>query len=105
MLRFLTICFALILPVQCWAVVGSVQTIIVCVPSAFAQAPCPAGQAISTMSAYVLDPAQSAVYAASVAPFDYVAGAEFWSLAFGSIMFMYFTAHGIGLVLKMVKKG
>lgn len=83
--------------------IGSVQTIVVCVPSAFPQAPCPAGQAISTMQGYVLDVSQQANYEAAVAPFDYVYAAGLWSLGFTFVLSLFLVSRSAGAILNFIR--
>lgn len=82
---------------------GTIQTILVCVPSAFAQAPCPAGQAVTTMQAYVLDASQQANYEASVAPFDYMYAASLWALAFTFVVGLYLVTKSAGTILNFIR--
>jgi len=83
--------------------IGSVQTLIVCVPSQFPQAPCPAGQAITTVQGYVLDVSQAATYEAAMAPFDYVYAAGLWSLAFTFVLSLYFVSKSAGTILNFIR--
>jgi len=93
---------------------GSVQTVVVCVPVADAacatqQAVCPAvnGQffAPGNVQAYVLDPSQQNNIEASIGPFDYVYAAGLWSLAFSMVVGLYCVSLGIGSVLDMIRRG
>ncbi|GHD66091.1 hypothetical protein GCM10007350_27790 [Jeongeupia chitinilytica] len=84
---------------------GSVQTVLVCAPSAFAQAPCPAGQAVTVQQVYLLDPSQKAAFEAATADFDYGYAAGVWSLAFCTVVGLYLATHGIGLVLGFIRRG
>lgn len=81
--------------------VGSLQTILVCSPSAFGQAPCPAGHAVTTMQAYVLDPSQQAVFEA---PFDYVFAAGVWSFAFCFVVGLFLISRSAGTVIDMFRR-
>lgn len=83
---------------------GSVQTIVVCVPSAFHQSPCPAGQAIGTIQGYVLDPSQQAAFESSTAPFDYLYAAGIWSFSFSFILGLYLFSKSIGTVLDRIRR-
>jgi len=82
---------------------GTVQTLFVCVASAFPQAPCPAGMAIGTVQGYVLDVAQAANIDASTAPFDYVYAAGLWSLAFTFVLSLYFVSKSTGTILNFIR--
>lgn len=92
--------------------VGSVQTLVVCVPVDQAtgpeqQAVCPVvnGQnfAPANVQAYVIDPAQAASIEAQAAPFDYAKAGEVYGFAFTSVMLLWVSAKGIGAVINMVK--
>lgn len=83
---------------------GAVQTILVCVPSSFAQAPCPAGQAVTTIPAYVLDASQQASYEASMAPFDYVFAAGIWAFAFSFVLGLFLVSKSMGTILAMIRR-
>jgi hypothetical protein len=84
--------------------IGSIQTIVVCVPSAFAQAPCPTGQAVTTIQAYVIDPAQAASVEAQNAPFDYSLAAGMWTLGFTFVVGLYLVTKSAGTILLMIRK-
>lgn len=82
---------------------GSVQTIVVCAPSAFAQAPCPAGMAVTTMQGYIIDPSQASNIEAQNAPFDYAAAAGIWSLGFTFVVGLYLVSKSAGIILNRIK--
>jgi hypothetical protein len=82
---------------------GSVQTIVVCAPSAFAQAPCPAGMAVTTMQGYVIDPAQASNIEAQNEPFDYVVAGQIWGLAFTFVVSLYLVSKSAGVILNRIK--
>ena len=82
---------------------GSVQTIVVCAPSAFAQAPCPAGMAVTTMQGYVIDPAQASNIEAQNEPFDYVVAGQIWGLAFTFVVGLYLVSKSAGVILNRIK--
>ena len=84
---------------------GSVQTILVCVPSAFGQAPCPSGMAVSSMQAYVVDPSEQSYLDALSAPFDYTLAGELWGFAFTTVLALYLVARSAGTVLNFIRKG
>lgn len=83
--------------------IGSTQTIVVCVPSAFAQAPCPAGQAVTTIQAYIIDPSQAASVEAQNAPFDYALAAGFWSIGFTFVVGLYLVSKSAGAILNAIR--
>lgn len=39
-----------------------------------------------------------------MADFDYALAAQFWGLAFGSVVSFYLLAHGVGLVLRFIRE-
>lgn len=82
---------------------GSNQTIVVCMPSAFAQAPCPAGMAVATVQGYVIDPSQAASIEAQNAPFDYALAAGFWSLGFTFVVGLYLVSKSAGTILNAIR--
>lgn len=82
---------------------GSVQTIVVCVPSAFAQAPCPSGMAVSSMQAYVLDASQASNIEAQYAPFDYALASGFFGLGFTSVLGLFLVARSAGTILNVIR--
>lgn len=83
---------------------GAVQTIVVCVPSAFQQSPCPSGHAIGTIQGYVLDPSQQAAYEASIAPFDYAFAASIWAFSFSFVLGLFLLSKSIGTVLDRIRR-
>lgn len=86
--------------------VGSPQLVIVCAPSAdgASQSPCPAGQAISVVSGYLLDPSAQTAYEASFASFDYTVAASIWSLAFTFVVGLYLVSKSVGTVLATIRR-
>jgi hypothetical protein len=82
---------------------GTVQTIVVCAASSTPAAPCPAGQAPATFSAYVLDPAQALYFDAVTAPFDYGVAMSFWTAAFITTLVLYVTPRILGEIIAMVR--
>lgn len=84
--------------------VGAVQTVLVCVPSQFGQAPCPAGTAISAIQAYVTDPSQAQSIEAQNAPFDYSAAASLWTLGFTFVVGLFLVSKSAGTILNMIRR-
>lgn len=92
---------------------GTVQSVVVCVPAtsptATESAVCPSngGQLLQPVQvqAYLLDPSQQSNLEAAFEPFDYGYAAGLWSLAFTTVVGLYFVSHGIGLVLGMIRRG
>lgn len=83
--------------------VGASQTILICVPSAFGQAPCPAGMAVATLQAYVIDPSQAASIEAQNAPFDYGYAAGIWAFAFSFVVGLYLVSKSAGAILSAIR--
>jgi hypothetical protein len=84
-------------------VMGTIQTVVVCTPSAIAQAPCPAGMAVTTIQGYIIDPAQTSNVEAQNAPFDYALAAGFWSMAFTFVVGLYLVSKSAGVILNRIK--
>jgi hypothetical protein len=82
---------------------GSVQTIVVCIPSAQTQQPCPSGMAASTVQGYVLDVSQQSLFEASLAPFDYVVAAAIWGFAFTFVVGLYLVSKSAGTILSAIR--
>ncbi len=93
--------------------VGSVQTVVVCVPASSSttaqRVTCPVvgtqNYVPARVQAYMLDPSQQNNIEAAVGPFDYVYAGGLWALAFSTVVGLYFVSHGIGLVLGMIRRG
>lgn len=92
---------------------GSIQTVVVCKPSATAtaaqQAACPKdGEQLYvpfTVQAYLLDPSQQNNIDAALGPFDYVYASTLWVMAFSMVVGLYFVSQGIGQVLGLIRRG
>ena len=83
--------------------IGSIQTVVVCVPSDSPQLPCPSGQAIATVQGYVIDPAKASNIEAQYADFDYGAAAAIWGMAFTFVVGLYLVSKAAGAVLNRIK--
>lgn len=83
--------------------VGQTQTILICAPSASAQAPCPSGMGVTTMQAYVLDATQGPSIEAQNAEFDYGYAAGVWSMAFTFVVALYLVSKSAGTVIQAVR--
>lgn len=83
---------------------GTVQTIVICVPSGFPQAPCPTGQAVSTVQAYVIDAAQGANIEAQFAPFDYAIASGIFGMAFSFVVGLYLVSKSAGVILQRIRR-
>lgn len=82
---------------------GTVQTILVCAPSWTTQAPCPSGQAVTAVQAYVIDPSQAANFEAATAPFDYTYAAGLWSVAFTMVVGLFLISRSAGTILNFIR--
>lgn len=82
---------------------GAVQTILVCQPAADTVAPCPAGSAPVPTQAYVLAPDQAGFLDAATAPYDFVAGGQFWLAAFVFTLTLYFGSRIYAYIISMVR--
>ncbi len=83
--------------------VGQTQTILICAASDVAQAPCPAGMALTTVQGYVLDPNQAGNIEAQNAEFDYAYAAGIWSMAFTFVVGLYLVAKSAGTVMNAIR--
>lgn len=84
--------------------IGSVQTILVCVPSEFSQAPCPSGMAVATAQAYIIDPSYASNIEAQNEPFDYALGTQIWGMAFTFVVGVYLVSKTAGVILNRIKR-
>ena len=82
---------------------GSIQTILVCMPAAFSQAPCPSGMAVATTQAYMIDPSQASNIEAQNEPFDYALAGEIWGMAFTFVLGLYLVSKSAGVILNRIK--
>lgn len=83
--------------------IGSIQTVVVCVPSDSPQLPCPSGQAMATVQGYMFDPANAASIEAQNGDFDYAAAAGIWGMAFTFVVGLYLVSKAAGVVLNRIK--
>lgn len=83
--------------------VGSEQTLVICVPTQGRGAPCPAGMAPATMSAYVISPSQAASFEAQNAPFDYGVASQIWGVAFTFVLTLYLVSRSAGAIVSAIK--
>lgn len=83
---------------------GTVQTIVICAPSPFSQAPCPSGQAVSTIQGFVLDPASQASFNALTEPFDYSIASQFFMFGFVTVMSFWLLGFAVGAIVNRVKR-
>lgn len=82
---------------------GTVQTLLVCAPSWSTQAPCPSGQAVTVIQAYVIDPSQASNIEAQNAPFDYGYASSVWALGFTSVLGLFLVARSAGTILDRIR--
>lgn len=83
---------------------GSVQTVLVCVPSQFSQAPCPAGTAITVAKAYLIDESQASSVEAQNAPFDYAYASGLWGMGFSFVVGLFLVSKSAGTILNMIRR-
>lgn len=92
---------------------GGIQQVLVCVPvsaapSSMQQQLCPrvGGQYYrsQSMQAYLLNPDSQKQIDAALEPFDYAYAAGLWSLAFSTVVALYFASYGIALVLGFIRR-
>lgn len=82
---------------------GTPENVILCRASATPAAPCGAGEAPVVAQAYVLDPAGSSYFDAIAQPYDYAAGAAFWSAAFVFTLGLYLSTRVFGTLINLVR--
>lgn len=92
--------------------IGSVQSVVVCVPVVNASVVDPACPSVGSqmyeaqrVSAYLVNPSQGAAIDAALAPFDYGYASAVWALAFSMVVGLYVVSHGIGTVLGFLRRG
>ena len=51
------------------------------------------------------DASQQQAVDAALGPFDYGYASALWTLAFSTVVGLYFVSHGISLVLNMIRRG
>ncbi len=84
---------------------GTTQTVLVCINgvSSFGAAPCPPGQTISVVQAYLVTPSEAAKFNANAEPFDSATAGAFFGFAFASTVFVWLLSFGAGAVIRMVR--
>ncbi len=86
------------------AVLGTVQTVVVCIAGAGGvQGPCPDGQIQTVTQAYLVAPTMSSQLDLMTDPFDPGTAGAFFGFAFASTVFVWLSALGAGAIIKMVK--
>lgn len=82
---------------------GSIQTIVVCMPSDSTQLPCPSGQSFSVVKGYLVDPNQAVALEAQNAPFDYEIAASIWGFAFTFVVGLYLVSRSAGAIIGAIR--
>jgi hypothetical protein len=95
--------------------VGSVQNVLVCVPtsgelaSALDQQVCPPSGSqyfhLQTQQAYVVDPASAGFLDGLAEPFDYTAAGGFFALAFTMVVGIWMVSASAGSILALIRRG
>lgn len=93
--------------------VGSVQTVVVCVPSSSAtnaeQKTCPpvGGQFYvpTRYQTYLIDPSQASLFDNAVEPLDSASVVAVWSVSFSFVIACFIAARVGGSVLSLIRKG
>jgi hypothetical protein len=83
--------------------IGSVQTLVVCVPAQLEQSPCPSGMALALVQGYIIDPAQAASVDAQNESFNYSTAAGVWGMAFTFVVSLYLVSKSVGIILNRIK--
>lgn len=93
---------------------GGIQQVLVCMPvstapSSVQQQVCPRVGAqyyrAAQVQAYLLSPDAQQQIDTALEPFDYAYAAGLWSLAFSTVVALYFVSYGIALVLGFIRRG
>ena len=89
--------------------IGSIQTVVVCVGNGSGtnaqKAVCGGVGVPAKVQAYLLDASQAQNIEAALGPFDYGHASQIYALGFSTVVGLYFVAHGIGLVLGLIRRG
>lgn len=87
------------------AQLGTVQTVVVCIPAdSGLQGPCPAGQVQTVTQAYLIAPSEAARFELGAEPFDPAQAGAYFGFAFASTVFVWLSSLGVGHILKLVKQ-
>lgn len=68
---------------------GAAKTVLVCEAAVDTVAPCPAGMAPATTSAFVLDASAQAQVDAALGPIAFSESGAFWAIAFVSVIALW----------------
>jgi hypothetical protein len=83
---------------------GTVQTVVVCIPgSSGIQGACATGSVESVTQAYLIAPSEAARFDLMAEPFDSVQAGQYFGFAFASTVFVWLLSLGAGAVIKMVR--
>lgn len=84
---------------------GSVQTVVVCIPgTGGVQGSCPAGQIQSVTQAYLIVPSESTWLELMAQPFDSGEASAYFGFAFASTLFVYLISLAAGSLIGFVKR-
>ncbi|MCS8014621.1 hypothetical protein N0430_31390 [Pseudomonas aeruginosa] len=83
---------------------GSVQTVLVCVPGQGVQGFCPDGQSQTVTQAYMIAPSESTALDLMAQPFDASAAGAYFGFAFASTVFVYLLSLACGVLITTVKR-
>lgn len=85
------------------SVLGTTQTVLVCVPGEGLQGVCPEGFSQSVTQAYLVAPTQAGFFDAMAQPFDSATAGAYFGFAFASTIFVFLLSLGCGALISMVK--
>lgn len=90
---------------------GTLTNVIICAASGFPASPCPAGQAPTVVSAYLISPSSAIVFDTLVDSQDVLNllltggfSPEAMELGFLGVMLMFATGLAVGIVANLVRK-
>lgn len=84
-------------------VLGTTQTVLVCVPGEGVRGICPEGFSQSVTQAYLVAPTEAAFLDAMAQPFDPATAGSYFGFAFASTVFLYLVSLGCGSLIQMVR--
>lgn len=84
-------------------VLGTTQTVLVCVPGEGVRGMCPEGFSQSVTQAYLVAPTEAGFLDAMAQPFDPATAGAYFGFAFASTVFVYLLSMGCGALIQMVK--
>ncbi len=85
------------------AILGQIQTVIVCVPGSGDPGTCPVGSVPTVTQAYLVEPTSATSLDLMAAPFDAATAGQFFTFALVSTLFVYLFSFGVGQVIKMIR--